>query len=204
MRTAAPTTAVGRRSPFDPMFDGFWSLVNEAGVTVVVHAGDSGVSSDGYAVDGFAATFSGGYAPSLKNFAIEKAVHDYLLSMVLANMFARFPNLRIASVENGAEFLADLFRKLRSVDRKMRGWFADDPVEIFRRHIWINPFWEDDLISVVEWVGADRVLFGSDWPHIEALPQPLDYLREAKALDPADRERVLYGNVTDLTALRPA
>jgi predicted TIM-barrel fold metal-dependent hydrolase len=124
--------------------------------------------------------------------------------MVLANMFARFPNLRIASVENGAEFLPDLFRKLRSVDRKTRGWFADDPVEIFRRHIWINPFWEDDLMSVVEWVGADRVLFGSDWPHIEALPQPLDYLREAKALDPADRERVLYGNVTDLTALRPA
>ena len=140
----------------------------EAGTTLVVHAGDSGVSSDGYAVDGFAASFSGGFKPSLKNFAIEKAVHDFLLSMVLENQFAKFPNLRVASVENGAEFLPDLFRKLRSVDKKMQGWFKDDPVEIFKRHIWINPFWEDDVDEVVECMGADRVLFGSDWPGTNA------------------------------------
>jgi len=203
MRPAAPTTAIGRRSPFDPMFDPFWARVDEAGVTVVVHAGDSGVSSQGYAVDGFAATFSGGHKPSLRNFAIEQAVHDFLLSMLLENQFRKFPNLRVASVENGAEFLPDLFRKLRSVDRKMRGWFAEDPVELFRRHIWINPFWEDDLTSVVEWMGADRVLFGSDWPHIEGLPQPLDYLREAKVLGADDRRRVLHDNVRDLSTPRP-
>jgi predicted TIM-barrel fold metal-dependent hydrolase len=205
MRPAAPTTAVGRRSPFDPVFDPFWARVNEAGITVVVHAGDSGVSSEGYAVDGFAATFSGGgFAPSLKNFAIERAVHDHLLSMVLANHFARFPNLRVASVENGAEFLPDMFRKLRSIGKKRPDWFADDPVDIFRRHVWINPFWEDDLAAVVGWMGADRVLFGSDWPHIEGLPRPLDYLAEAKVLDPGDRTRVLHGNVTELTRRRPA
>ena len=85
-------------------------------------------------------------APTLKNFAIEQAVHDYLLSMVLANLFARFPNLRVASVENGAEFLPDLFRKLRSHGQEdARATSRDDPVEIFRRHVWINPFWEDDL-----------------------------------------------------------
>jgi len=201
MRAAAPTTALGRRSPFDPMFEPFWSRVDEAGVTVVVHAGDAGLSSQGYAVDGFAATFSGGgYGPSIKNFAIETAVHDYLLSMVLANMFKRFPRLRVASVENGAEFLPDLFRKLRSVGRKTPGWFDDDPVDIFRRHIWINPFWEDDLASVVDWVGADRVLFGSDWPHIEGLPRPLDYLAETKVLDAADARQVLHDNVLELSA----
>ena len=54
-----PTTAVGRRNPFDPMFDAFWGLANEAGITVVVHASDSGGSSNGYAVDGFGATFTG-------------------------------------------------------------------------------------------------------------------------------------------------
>jgi predicted TIM-barrel fold metal-dependent hydrolase len=205
MRAAAPTTAVGRRSPFDPMFDPFWARVNEAGVTVVVHAGDAGLSSQGYAADGFAATFSGGgYGPSLKMFAIENAVHDYLLSMTLANQFKKFPNLRVASVENGAEFLPDLFRKLRSAGRKTPGWFDDDPVEIFRRHVWINPFWEDDLVSVVEWMGADRVLFGSDWPHIEALPQPLDYLTEAKRLDDGARRKVLCDNVRELTSPRPA
>jgi predicted TIM-barrel fold metal-dependent hydrolase len=201
MRAAAPTTPTGRMSPFDRHFDPFWARINEAGITVVVHAGDSGASSDGYAADGFTADFKGtGYAPTIKSFAIEKAIHDYLLSIVLANQFHRFPRLRIASVENGAEFIPDLFRKLKSQARKMPGWFKDDPVEVFRRHVWINPFWEDDLTSVVEWVGADRVIFGSDWPHIEALPQPLDYLPETKALRPDDRRLVLHDNAIDLAA----
>ena len=114
-------------------------------------------------------------------------MHDFLLSMTLAGHFKKFPNLRIASVENGAEFLPDLFRKLRSQDKKMPGYFGEDPVEQFRRHVWINPFWEDDLETVVSLMGADRVIFGSDWPHIEALPHPLDYLPETKPLSPADR-----------------
>jgi predicted TIM-barrel fold metal-dependent hydrolase len=205
MRTAAATTETGRHNPFDPMFDPFWARVNEAGITVVVHAGDSGQSSNGYARDGFAADFKGAdWRPTIKSFAIEEAVHDYLLSMMFANLFRRFPNLRIASVENGAEFLPDLFRKLRSQDKKLAGYFGEDPVELFRRHVWINPFWEDDLATVVEQMGADRVIFGSDWPHIEALPHPLDYVPDTKVLTPDDRRRVLYDNAVALATPTPA
>ncbi|HEX9682911.1 MAG TPA: amidohydrolase family protein [Acidimicrobiales bacterium] len=199
MRTAAPVTAAGCRSPFDPSFDGVWARLAEARVTVVVHAGDSGVSAAGYAPDGFAATFGGRWQPSIKMFAIERAVHDWLLHAMCSNLFGRFPGLRVASVENGAEFLPELFRRLRSIDRKAPGWFGGDPVELFRRHVWVNPFWEDDLGSVVEWMGPDRVIFGSDWPHIEALPQPLDYLPETKVLAPGDRRRVLHDNAVELT-----
>jgi predicted TIM-barrel fold metal-dependent hydrolase len=204
MLPAAPMTDTGRRSPFDPSYDPFWARVNEAGITVVLHAGDSGISSEGYAVDGFAATFEGGWKPSVKFFAIEAAIHLWLLSMMLENLPARFPNLRFASVENGAEFLPDLFRKLRSVNRKMAGYYDGDPVEVFRRHVWINPFWEDDIATVVELMGADRVLFGSDWPHIEGMPTPLDYLVEVKDLPTEDRRRVLWDNARELTELRPA
>jgi predicted TIM-barrel fold metal-dependent hydrolase len=203
MRTGAPTTAVGRRSPFDPMFDGFWSTANDAGITVVLHAGDAGLSSNGFAVDGFAATFSGGWKPTIKAFDIERAIKDWLLTLIFDNHLVRYPNLRIASVENGAEYLPDLFKKLRSQANKAPGYFPEDPVEIFREHVWINPFWEDDVYEVLELMGADRVLFGSDWPHIEALPEPLDYLRELKDVPADDRRRVLDTNVRELIELRP-
>ena len=88
--------------------------------------------------------------------------------------------------------------------RKIAGWWSEDPVETFRRHIWINPFWEDQVDDVIELMGADRVLFGSDWPHIEALPRPLDYVRDVAHLDPADQRLVLHDNVAELTELRPA
>jgi len=205
MRPAAPTTDSGRHSPFDAMFDPFWARLNESGVTLVLHASDGGVSSNGYTPDGpFAATFDAGWKPSIKFFAIEQAIKEWMASLVLENHLVRFPNLRIASVENGAEFLPDLFRKLRSVANRVQGYFADDPVDIFRNSVWINPFWEDDVHQVVDLMGADRVIFGSDWPHIEALPHPLDYLREVKDFDDDARRRILYDNVVELTHPRPA
>jgi len=203
MRPAAPTTAVGRRSPFDAMFDGFWRLADDAGITVVVHAADSGVSSNGYAEDGFAATFTGGWKPSIKSFAIEQAIRDYLLSLIFENHLGRFPNLRIASVENGAQFLPDLLTKLRSTADKMPGYWKDDPVDTLRRHVWINPFWEDDVTVVAECMGTDRVIFGSDWPHVEGLPEPLDYVRELKGFDTDETRRILLDNVQELLTLRP-
>ncbi|UDY35360.1 amidohydrolase family protein [Dermatobacter hominis] len=204
MRPAAPTTVLGRVSPFDDRYARFWGLLNESGVPLVLHAGDGGVSSNGYAPEGFSAAFSGGFKPSIKFFAIEQAIKDFLLAMLLENHLVRYPDLRIVSVENGAEFLPDLFRKARSMAKKVSGYFPDDPVEILRRQVWINPFWEDDVVTVVDHMGADRVVFGSDWPHIEGMPQPLDYLPEVKELSPEDQRLVLHDNAAGLISDRPA
>jgi predicted TIM-barrel fold metal-dependent hydrolase len=69
--------------------------------------------------------------------------------------------------------------------------------------VWINPFWEDDPYEIAELMGADRVIFGSDWPHIEGMPQPLDYAVEVKELDVAAQGLVLHDNAVELTALAP-
>jgi len=205
VRPAAPITRDGPRTPSDPVFDPFWARVQEAGITVVAHAGDSGFSANGYAPDGFSAAFAdGGWKPSVKAFGIERAAFDFLVTLVFEQLFDRFPNVRVASVENGSEFLPDLFRKLRSTDKKMPGYFREDPVETFRRHVWINPFWEDDVDEVVELMGADRVIFGSDWPHIEGMPRPLDYVTELKGFSDDDQRLILRDNARELTELRPA
>ena len=59
MRPAPIWTEGGQLSPGDPVFDPFWSLVNEAGITTVIHAGDSGYSSQGYAEDTFGSNMTG-------------------------------------------------------------------------------------------------------------------------------------------------
>jgi predicted TIM-barrel fold metal-dependent hydrolase len=206
MRPAAATTASGRLSPFNTYFDPFWARVNEAGISVVVHAGDSGYSSQGYVDDEmFGAGFGQNLGPSVRAFFIERAAHDFLIQAIFEKLFIRFPNLRLASIENGSEYLRDLFKKLQSQKKKMPWWFDDhDPVETFKQHVWINPFWEDDPYEVTELMGADRVIFGSDWPHIEGMPQPLDYAVEIKELDDAAKRLILRDNAEHLNTPQPA
>ena len=53
-------------------------------------------------------------------------------------------------------------------------------------------------------MGADRVIFGSDWPHIEGMPEPLDYLRDVAHFDPVTKRKILRDNSVELNTLRPA
>jgi predicted TIM-barrel fold metal-dependent hydrolase len=204
MRPAAPTTSTGRRPPAHPSFDPFWARVDEAGITVVVHAGDAGYSSNGYAEDGFTANFRSAVPQPIKMLTLERPIEDFLASLVCDRLFHRFPNLRVASVENGSGFLRSLFARLDALHRKMAGWFPEHPVDTFRRHIWINPFWEDDVDEVLELMGPDRVIFGSDWPHIEGMPEPLDYLDELRGKDPDVVRRIVRDNTAGLNEPRAA
>jgi predicted TIM-barrel fold metal-dependent hydrolase len=206
MRPAAVQLADGSsRSPADPMFDPFWSRINEAGITLVAHASDSGYTTHGYVSDGFSADFSGGvFSPNIKHFNIERAAYDFLITLAYAKLFERFPNLRIASIENGAEYLPDLFRKLRQSRDRMRNYYAEDPGELFRQHVWINPFWEDDVNEVAHYMGVDRVIFGSDWPHIEGMPSPLDYVSELDKFNEQEKQLILRDNARFLNSPQPA
>jgi predicted TIM-barrel fold metal-dependent hydrolase len=208
MRPAPVYTKDGVLPPGDPYFDKFWGLVNESGITAVVHAGDTGYSLQGYAPEkGFSASFGGGsFRPNLGilHIGIERAIYDYLGSLMVDRIFERFPNIRLASVENGSGFLGDLFKKLRGASAKAPGLFKIDPVESFRENVWINPFWEDDVRETVDHMGADRVVFGSDWPHIEGMERPLDYLAELKVFTDEQRKQILLDNVSFLNERRPA
>jgi predicted TIM-barrel fold metal-dependent hydrolase len=145
-------------------------------------------------------------SPNLKHFNIERAAYDFLITCAFERLFERHPGVRIASIENGAEFLPDLFRKLgQSRDRlSIANYYKEDPGLLFKEHVWINPFWEDDIYEVERHMGADRVIFGSDWPHIEGMPTPLDYVTELDKFDTGKQLRILRDNTRELNELRPA
>ena len=201
MRPAAPTTKLGPRSPGDAVYDPFWARVNEAGITVAIHGADSGYGYNGYAEDG--PNDALGLTPLRVLMNTDRPIRDFFTAIICDQLFIRFPNLRMASIENGAGYLKDLLPKLAKVHKQFGGYFAEDPVEVFREHVWINPFWEDEVDDVVEAMGPDRVLFGSDWPHAEGLVHPLDYLADVAHLDEAARDRIMRTNVMELTELRP-
>ncbi len=198
-RPAAAFTRQGPRSPADPIFDGFWARLDEAGIPLVIHTGNSGYSTHGYADDAFGrASIGMSRRPSVKGLSLERAAHDFLITLGFEKLFERFARLRIVSIENGAGFIPALLRQLEHAKVRNPWHFGEDPVALFRNHVSVNPFWEDDIEEVVEAMGADRVVFGSDWPHMEGLPEPRDFLAQVEAFDEAVQEKILYTNAAAL------
>jgi predicted TIM-barrel fold metal-dependent hydrolase len=98
-----------------------------------------------------------------------------MASMIVHQVFTRHPKLKVASIENGSYFVYRLIKRLKKAANTAPYHFKEDPVEQLRNHVWIAPYYEDDVKLLADTIGVDKVLFGSDWPHGEGLADPMTF-----------------------------
>jgi len=205
VRSAPVPVPGGYRSPFDPVYDGFWGRAAEAGVVVATHAG-----IEGY--DAVVQMWEPGVAESslfrspLRNIVTKgRAVSDFYAAALCHKAFERFPGLRMASVENGATWVPGLLHGLDDAANRNPHFFRDHPRETFGEHVWVTPFWEDNVNDLLGELRSDRLLMGSDWPHAEGTRQPVDFIAEALAGVPDEAvRRITWSNAVELLGLGPA
>ena len=131
-----------------------------------------------------------------------RAITDMMNAMVCHGAFTRFPSLRIATIENGGTWVKPLVDGLESIYKKMPQEFDEHPVETFRRNVYVNPFWEDALEGLVDIMGPERLLFGSDYPHPEGLGDPVSFVDDLpESLSLEDTARIMGGNLRELLHL---
>jgi predicted TIM-barrel fold metal-dependent hydrolase len=198
----APVSGVrGTRSPFLPEFDPFWARVQEAGLLVALHASDSGYQQYLNTWEGTEGEYVAFRPQNFVAVADDgRSIQDALASAICHGMLTRFPGVRLMSVENGGSWVGHLLRNLDHAYAKMPNEFPEHPRDVFQRNVWVNPFWEDSVVGLVDEIGADRVCFGSDFPHPEGLDDPLAWRREVEDLPPADSEAIMSGNLKGLLA----
>ena len=121
--TAGP--AYGR-SPADPHFDPFWARMDEARVICAVHVGDAGYNRRNAAAWGedVVPTAFEQSAFQWTHFFGDRPIMETISALIYGNLFGRFPNVRVASVENGSLFV-DYLLKLMD---KMVGMAPGRPV----------------------------------------------------------------------------
>ena len=194
-----PTGLRKGRSLGDPVHDPVWARLAEASVPVAFHLGDSGYNSLSGAWGG-AETFEPFREPDILGRVIisDRAIHDTMASLVVHGVFTRHPALRVASIENGSDWVHGLIKRLRKQANQTPWVFADDPLETIRQHIWITPYYEEDIRHLADTVGVERVLFGSDWPHGEGLADPLSFTDELSAFSPDELWRIMHDNCAEL------
>jgi predicted TIM-barrel fold metal-dependent hydrolase len=176
IRPAPVPTYGGSRSFGFEEFDPFWQAVVDNDVLVSMHASDSGYSR--YQSDWTGPQEMLPFRPDPFRMLTmgKRPIEDTMAALTCHGVFARFPDLRIAAVENGGDWVIPFLEHLEDVHRKMPQSFDEDPVEGFKRCVYVNPFHEDDIAGLVDAIGADHLLFGSDYPHPEGLADPCSYV----------------------------
>jgi predicted TIM-barrel fold metal-dependent hydrolase len=171
-------SANGLTSPADPRFDPFWSLVNESGVTVGIHSGDAGYGrylSDWEPQGDFRAFR---HSPLRTVLSGDRVPLETMGALVCHGLFDRFPRIRVASIESGASWVPALIKLLKKAYGQMPTGFTSDPIQTLREHVWVAPFYEDDLARLKDDLGVEHILFGSDWPHAEGLVEPRHFAED--------------------------
>ena len=187
------------RSLGDKLHDPVWARLAEAGVPVAFHLGDSGYEARFAPAWGARRDFGFGKSDPLGHVITEgRAIHDTIASLVVHGAFTRHPGLRVASIENGSDWLHQLAKHLRKQANQTPWVFAEDPLDTLRRHVWVTPYLEEDLAALADLIGMDRILFGSDWPHGEGLAEPLDFARELGGFDEPAVRRIMHDNCAEL------
>jgi predicted TIM-barrel fold metal-dependent hydrolase len=199
IRPAPVPVPGGSRSFALPHFDPFWEKVVEAGIPVSFHSSDSGYNryqSDWTGPEEFLPFQMDAFRMMT---AHHRAIQDAVSAMTCQGLLTRFPALKIMLVENGAEWVPGLIHNLADTYKKVPQLFEEDPVEAFKRNVYISPFHEDDFAELAELIGADHILFGSDWPHPEGLAEPCSFVdRLPKSFSDEQVQGVMGANIANL------
>jgi len=150
-------------------------------------------------------TGGGEYLPFRERTAFEetfrrqhRGIFDAMMSAVCHGLFTRFPSLRVLPIENGSHWVAPLLEALEESHATHPYLFGEDPVAAFKRNVWAHPFHEEDPVALASLIGADHVLFGSDYPHPEGLAYPPSYAERLQELPHDDVARIMGGNLAQV------
>lgn len=196
-----------RRSFALPEFDPFWKRVEESGVLVGMHACDDGFQRYLNEWEGGRGEFLP-FSAEVSGFrelmhAESRPIKDVVASILGHGLATRFPKIRFIPVENGSAWVRPLLETARKVYERMPHAFDEDPLTTFQRSILVHPFHEEDVLGLVDVVGVDNIVFGSDYPHPEGMFDPVTWVDELEPLAREDRMKIMGGNLAKLMGVDP-
>jgi predicted TIM-barrel fold metal-dependent hydrolase len=199
-----PAPVPGYRGPRSfalPEFDPFWQRCVDHDVLVAMHTSDSGYARYNAEWDGGDREMLPFQTNAMSMINGWRPVQDAVASWVVHGALFRFPKLKVSIIEAGATWLFPLLDSVADAYKKAPEAFLGNPVEEIKNRIHISPFYEDGVLDLIDLIGVERVLFGSDFPHPEGLAQPTHYADMLVDLPVADQAKIMGGNLAGLLSV---
>jgi len=180
----------------------YWPIYDaavEAGLPVGIHA---------FGYSGWPMTSSG-----YPSFYIEEmtehatAAQVMVTSMIMEGIFERLPELKVVLIECGFGWLPALGWRLDKHWKRLKDEVPHlkmAPSEYIKKHFWVTtqPMEEtenpDHLMEVMNWIGMDRIMFSSDYPHWD-FDDP--FVSLPPTLTDEQRQKIYAGNARALYRL---
>jgi predicted TIM-barrel fold metal-dependent hydrolase len=190
-----------------PSHDPLWAAAEELDVPIAIHTGiDPPSRSVHQRFD--ALTWPEGVLQGIwyLQMMFVQAVQQAFTTFFLFATFDRFPRLKLVILESGAGWLGfwlDRMDALYKGPLRVTMPLRECPSTYVRRQCWISADPDERALPpVLEYVGADRFVWATDYPHSD---HGADYMQElhalAEALAPDARRRLLGENVAHLYGL---
>lgn len=186
-----------------PEWDPLYETLTGLGLPIDIHVGATNIQVDHDEV-GWASLEKRARKP-VKSVQMELANSRFMSNLVLSDVLLRWPDLRWVSVESGIGWIPYV---LERVDYEYREQFpglgepARPPAhEMFRRNIYAC-FWFEQAgpLRLLDDIGADNVMWESDFPHPTCLyPSPVSRTLEVlRDVDPAIVRKLMQDNAAQL------
>jgi len=197
IRVAPVPTWKGRKSFALPEFDPFWAEVERLDIVVGMHSGDPGYQryvNEWEGIPNEMLPFMATGSPAFQAMMSEKLpVYDGMASIIGHGLATRFPKLKFMPVEYWATWIRPFVKRMRAAYERSPVLFDEDPFEVFKRNIYVHIFHEPDPQGLLDLgLPADRLMFGSDFPHPEGMGDPLGYSEVVEGL-PQDAQELIMG-----------
>jgi uncharacterized protein len=195
----------------DPHWNKLWETAERLKMPVNFHIGGGGVGD-----------FEPGY-PGLSaeiNFAIASSAFymtnaNAIVEIICSGICERYPELEFVSVESGVGWVPFIMESMdwqwasANLPAIQKNWLM--PSEYFKRQ-WYACFWfeRDTVAPAVAKIGADRILYETDFPHSTSMSpgrasvaiKPRDYISQVLAdFSDEDAAKILHDNAARLYGL---
>ncbi len=194
------THAHGLPAINDPHWNRLWECCIANGLPVNFHIGASDTSMSWFA-QGALPGFSMDQQMAMGSVMLFIGNFRVMGNILTSRFLEKWPDLKIVSVESGAGWVPYLLEALEYMSVEAALEYSPSPTEVFRRQIYACTFFErKNFVDTVRQVGADNIMFETDFPHPACLfPDGLDYMADALAeLTWEERFKIFSGNAAKL------
>ena len=173
----------------DDRFRPFWEAAESLGALVFIHPTTRGFES---------AVFNEYYLWNTVGNPLETTITA--AHMIMSGVLETYPNLRVLLAHGGGAILSlrGRLRHAHTFQPQATMRLKESPEDSLRRFYFDTVTHDPTVLrDLVDYVGADHVLLGSDYPFDMGVDRPAEIVR-ALGLSVADEEKILGGNFIHL------